>query len=264
MMANLWSLRAVFLAKLVVGCVVLWTMPATAGTWTLVGTGDCPGRDVAGSTGPTPLASKCDAKFAGFTAVCWAGNCTYKNVATAACTGGANPGKMYTCSAEAPKQPTGAAVTAAPNSPRPTTAGQPVAVTAVPAQRAVAPTNSAASNELTAAVQTLRGNSTRESKARALASLEQLARNGNVQAMVMTAACYRAGLGTARADQVKAFEWYKRAAEAGEPSAMIEMSRYYAEGVWIEPSATKSKQWLKQAAAAGSAEAKWQLSKGGK
>ncbi len=33
----------------------------------------------------------------GNTAVCWSSGCTYKNVATAACTGGANPGQMYTC-----------------------------------------------------------------------------------------------------------------------------------------------------------------------
>lgn len=33
----------------------------------------------------------------GNTAVCWASGCTYKNVATVACSGGANPGQMYTC-----------------------------------------------------------------------------------------------------------------------------------------------------------------------
>ena len=40
---------------------------------------------------------RCDASFDGYTAVCWSGNCTYKNVPTGACTGGANPGRMYTC-----------------------------------------------------------------------------------------------------------------------------------------------------------------------
>ncbi len=71
--------------------------PAT-GTWAPVGTGDCPGSDVAGTTGPTPDPARCTAGFAGFTAVCWAGNCTYKNVATPKCTGGSNPGRMYSCS----------------------------------------------------------------------------------------------------------------------------------------------------------------------
>jgi hypothetical protein len=78
---------------------LLWAGAASAGTWQPVGVGDCPGRDVAGSRGPAPEAAKCDASFAGMTAVCWTSGCTYKNVATAACTGGANPGQMYTCRA---------------------------------------------------------------------------------------------------------------------------------------------------------------------
>ena len=82
----------------------------TGGGWQSVGLGDCPGRDVAGSSGPNPDASKCNASFAGSTAVCWTTGCTYKNVATAACTGGANPGQMYTCGAVA-------ATTAAPPPP---------------------------------------------------------------------------------------------------------------------------------------------------
>jgi hypothetical protein len=74
---------------------------ASAGTWQAVGVGDCPGRDVSGSRGSAPEAGKCDASFAGFTAVCWGHGCTYKNVPTGACTGGANPGQMYTCAATA-------------------------------------------------------------------------------------------------------------------------------------------------------------------
>ena len=75
---------------------------AHAGTWQPVGVGDCSGRDVAGSRGPIPEAGKCDASFAGYTAVCWANGCTYKSLATGSCTGGANPGQMYTCAAAAP------------------------------------------------------------------------------------------------------------------------------------------------------------------
>jgi hypothetical protein len=71
-----------------------------------MGVGDCPGRDVAGSRGPVPEPGKCDANFAGNTAVCWASGCTYKNVLTGQCIGGANPGQMYTCGAAAgPAQP---------------------------------------------------------------------------------------------------------------------------------------------------------------
>ena len=73
---------------------------ATAGSWQPVGLGDCPGRDVAGSRGPAPEAGKCDPSFVGYTAVCWANGCTYKKVATGSCTGGANPGQMYTCAAD--------------------------------------------------------------------------------------------------------------------------------------------------------------------
>jgi hypothetical protein len=66
-------------------------------SWQASGIGDCPGRDVAGTSGPVPDASKCNASFSGFTAVCWSNACTYKNVKTGQCIGGANPGQMYTC-----------------------------------------------------------------------------------------------------------------------------------------------------------------------
>jgi hypothetical protein len=78
---------------------------ASAGTWQAVGVGDCPGRDVAGSRGTKPDPARCDANFAGNTAVCWATGCTYKSVATPACTGGANPGQMYTCAASTAAPP---------------------------------------------------------------------------------------------------------------------------------------------------------------
>lgn len=83
--------------------------PEATARWQAVGVGDCAGRDVAGSTGQAPDPSKCHLAFAGQTAVCWPTGCTYKSIATRACTGGANPGQMYTCVAAAP-----AAVSAAP------------------------------------------------------------------------------------------------------------------------------------------------------
>jgi len=68
--------------------------------WRLVTTaGDCPGHDVALTKEPNPDAARCTAAFDGFTAVCWTDGCTYKNVATAGCTGGIRPGRMYTCDA---------------------------------------------------------------------------------------------------------------------------------------------------------------------
>ncbi len=88
--------------------VVLSAGSAVAGVWQPVGVGDCAGRDVASSRGSTPDALKCDASFAGQTAVCWANGCAYKNVATPSCKGGVNPGQMYTCSASPPAPPAAA------------------------------------------------------------------------------------------------------------------------------------------------------------
>lgn len=73
--------------------------PEPAAKWQPTGIGDCPERDVAGSAGPLPDPAKCNASFDGQTAVCWTTGCTYKSVATSACSGGANPGRMYTCAA---------------------------------------------------------------------------------------------------------------------------------------------------------------------
>jgi hypothetical protein len=84
---------------------LLWAGAASAGPWQPVGIGDCPGRDVASSRSPAPDPGKCDDKFAGFTAVCWTHGCTYKNVSTRQCTGGANPGQMYTCAAAPAARP---------------------------------------------------------------------------------------------------------------------------------------------------------------
>ena len=124
--------------------------------------------------------------------------------------------------------------------------------------------NTTPSLDMNSAVAILRGNAKPELRAAALAALEQQAKSGNAKAMVMTAACYRAGLGTVHDDLFKAFEWYRKAAQAGEPVAMVEMSHYYTEGVWVEANAAESKRWLERAAQAGNAEAKWQLAKGGK
>ena len=70
-----------------------------SGHWRLVGTGDCPDHDVGQTSGSNPAEAHCGGSSYGYTAVCWSGNCTYKNVQTGSCTGGANPGRMYTCEA---------------------------------------------------------------------------------------------------------------------------------------------------------------------
>jgi len=78
--------------------------------WVQVGNGDCTGKDVRplsmGSAEPKP--ELCNAQFLNKTAVCWDGStmkhwgsdkpqCTYKDVAPDACTGGGSPGYMYKC-----------------------------------------------------------------------------------------------------------------------------------------------------------------------
>jgi hypothetical protein len=81
--------------------------PVKVGGWQPAGTGDCAGHDVGGTAGASPDPSKCDVGFSGLTAVCWSNGCSYKNVATSACTGGTSPGQMYTCEpgASAPPPP---------------------------------------------------------------------------------------------------------------------------------------------------------------
>lgn len=75
-------------------------------TWKLVGVGDCTGYDDPETTdGSIPDDSRAKA---GYTAVCWDNEtyknalnpgkafCTYKKIAYTRCTGGENPGEMYT------------------------------------------------------------------------------------------------------------------------------------------------------------------------
>ena len=76
--------------------------------------GDCPGHDVGGSRGPYPEPGQCNASFAGQTAICWSTGCTYKNVPTGKCSGGPNPGQVYTCTAAAVAPPSPAAAPPAP------------------------------------------------------------------------------------------------------------------------------------------------------
>lgn len=75
-----------------------WAQGAVSNNWRAVGEGDCPGQDVAESTGPNPDDLKCTDAFLGQTAVCREQSCTYKSIETASCTGGASPGRMFTCS----------------------------------------------------------------------------------------------------------------------------------------------------------------------
>jgi len=88
--------QSLFFLLLCLGIPTLWSQQQT-GTWRPVGTGDCPGHDIGSSPGSVPAAERCEGSSYAYTAVCWSGDCTYKNVPAGSCTGGANPGKMYIC-----------------------------------------------------------------------------------------------------------------------------------------------------------------------
>jgi hypothetical protein len=85
------------------------TCPGDTG-WVEYAIDDCSSFDTGCSAGAFPDPSQCNGGTAGTTAVCWDGVtysngvgcsstawCTYKNISTASCTGGANPGVVYTC-----------------------------------------------------------------------------------------------------------------------------------------------------------------------
>jgi hypothetical protein len=69
----------------------------STGSWRAVGSGDCSDHDVGSTQGPRPEPGRCNPEFAGMTAVCFGTWCTYKNISTQSCTGGSNPGDMFTC-----------------------------------------------------------------------------------------------------------------------------------------------------------------------
>ncbi len=69
---------------------------------------------------------------------------------------------------------------------------------------------------------------------------------------------YRYGVGV-DGNQFKAFGLYKKAVNQGDVNAMVELSEYYEQGIWVKRDHEKSIQLLKKAAAAGSLSAKWQL-----
>lgn len=67
------------------------------GTWRSAGIGDCSGYDTGSTQGKNPDPGRCNASTAGLTAICFGTWCTYKDIKTDSCTGGSNPGNMYTC-----------------------------------------------------------------------------------------------------------------------------------------------------------------------
>lgn len=69
---------------------------------------------------------------------------------------------------------------------------------------------------------------------------------------------YRYGIDVT-SDQYEAFERYKIFAENGDLNAMISLSEYYQQGIWVKKDSKKAKELLEKAAEEGSLEAEWQL-----
>jgi hypothetical protein len=79
---------------------------AHAGTWVLVGQGDCPGPHLGGNSGKEPEFERCNPEFAGKTALCYTKvcnpGCDFIDLATKDCRGGTELADVYTCVVEPP------------------------------------------------------------------------------------------------------------------------------------------------------------------
>jgi hypothetical protein len=89
---------------------LLLTLPliatAHAGTWVLVGQGDCPGPHAGGNSGKEPEFERCAPEFHGKTALCYTKvcnpGCDFIDKATRDCRGGTEMADVYTCVADPP------------------------------------------------------------------------------------------------------------------------------------------------------------------
>jgi len=60
-------------------------------------------------------------------------------------------------------------------------------------------------------------------------------------------------------DSYEAFDLYQRAADDGNPEAMVQMYDYYSQGLWVPKDLAKAKRYLRKAADMGSLDAQWEL-----
>lgn len=86
-------------------------------------------------------------------------------------------------------------------------------------------------------------------------SLAAKAQTGDVSAMSDLAAAYANGVSGLKRDEAQAFLWYLRAAEAGLPKAMGEVSRRYRDGQGVREDFDASLRWADKGAQLGDAEA---------
>ncbi|POG57790.1 hypothetical protein GLOIN_2v1791279 [Rhizophagus irregularis DAOM 181602=DAOM 197198] len=85
-------------------------------------------------------------------------------------------------------------------------------------------------------------------------SLEKLAKNGDKEAMLNLANCYKNGEGTEK-NLEKAFHYYQKAAENGNEEAMYNLAKFYYNGEGTEKNLDKAFYWYQKAVENGNKEA---------
>ena len=91
-----------------------------------------------------------------------------------------------------------------------------------------------------------------------LEQLQTLAEEGNALAQFNLAQMYKRGEGVKQSD-VKAAEWYLRAAKQGEVRAQFNLALMYDEGQGVEQSAVKAAEWYLKAAEQGDSDSQFNL-----
>lgn len=76
----------------------------------------------------------------------------------------------------------------------------------------------------------------------AIILIKQAANTNDLLAQFYLAQCYENGIGMTE-DKTEAFKMYRKAAERGLPTAMKELSRFYAEGIGVYQSKDKAAEW---------------------
>lgn len=77
--------------------------------------------------------------------------------------------------------------------------------------------------------------------------IKEVAETGNVKAQFILGTAYYLGLNGAEQDYEKAFYWWKKAAEQGNPEAQVQLGLCYSGGIGVEKSKSKAIYWLRKA-----------------
>lgn len=92
-------------------------------------------------------------------------------------------------------------------------------------------------------------------EAKGMRMLASAAENGHPRAMVYLGNCYRDGLGGTARDGLRAYSYYNKAADVGEPQGYVEMAKCHISGYGAEENADKAFELLVKAESEGCADA---------